>query len=268
MKKLIELTALKMNPPEPYGIFHVSFFIIGLIFCFYFARRLKNISDKQNKRLLFFTGLFLLVIEVYKELFYFYIVNKGHYDFSIFPFQLCDVPTYMCLLIPFIKNKKVEESIYNFMVSYNLLGGFIAFLEPSSLCRPYLMMTLHGFLWHIILIFIGIYLYYSKRCLRVKKDFTTSVKVYLVLCTIALSLNFILRKVSLGKLNAFYLGPNVSPVVIFSDISLKFGWIANMIIFISVMTLGAYLVYLFLYYLEDVKLYIKQKVNREIENES
>ena len=90
-----------MVPPKPYGLFHLSFFILGLIISFYLANKLKNINDKQNKKLLFLTGIFLLVIEIYKELFYFYIVNNGHYDWSTFPFQLCDIPMYICLIIVF-----------------------------------------------------------------------------------------------------------------------------------------------------------------------
>ncbi len=247
MKKLIELTSWEIIPPKPYGIFHLSFFVIGMIICIYFAKRLRGVNDNKNKKLLFFCGLFLLIIEIYKQLFYFYIVNNGKYDFSVFPFQLCDVPMFLCLIIPFINNEKVLEGMYNFMVSYNLLGGFITFLEPSALCRPYLMMTLHGFVWHLVLVFIGIYLALSNRCLKSKKDFLMSTKVYVVLCTIALILNLSLRNLSSGKLNAFYLGPSISPIIVFETISLKFGWFVNMVLFIVVMTIGAYLVYMVFY---------------------
>lgn len=263
MKELLEVTAWKINPPKPYGIFHLSFFIIGMVLCIYFAKRLKSINDKQNKKLLFFSGLFLLMIEIYKQLFYFYIVNNGKYDFSVFPFQLCDVPMFLCLTIPFIKNKKVLEGMYNFMVSYNLLGGFITFLEPSALCRPYLTMTLHGFVWHLVLVFIGIYLALSERCLKSKKDFLMSTKVYAVLCSIALILNISLKNVSNGKMNAFYLGPSISPIIIFEDISSNFGWFINMIVFIIIMSLGAYLVYMFFYNLDKFKLSIKERIIKE-----
>lgn len=268
MREILELTSVKMTPPKPYGVFHLTFFIIGMIVCVHFAKKLSKISDKQNKIFLFFIGLFLLIIEIYKQLFYFYVVNNGHYDCSLFPFQLCDVPMFLCLIAPFVKNKKIEEAMYNFMVSYNLLGGFITFLEPSSLCRPYLTMTLHGFLWHMILVFIGLYLAFSNRCLKNKRDFLTSVRVYGFLCVIALLLNTLLRNVSMGDLNAFYLGPTISPVVIFSDISARFGWFINMIIFVLVMTLGAYFVYLLLYNKEKIKLFVKGKVSVGLKNES
>ncbi len=268
MSYFLKSTAIKMVPPKPYGLFHISFFIFGLIISFYLANKLKNINNKQNKRLLFLTGIFLLIIEIYKELFYFYVVNNGHYDWSTFPFQLCDIPMYICLAIIFIKNKKVEEGMYNFMASYNLLGAFITFLEPSALCRPYLFMTIHGFLWHLILIFLGIYIAMSGRCLKQKKDFITSTKVYAILCSIALLLNISLKNISNGKLNAFYLGPVTSPIVVFQDISIKFGWFTNLLVFVLSMTLGAYLIYIFFYNLDNIKMFIKSKYVKEQLNEN
>ena len=161
-------------------------------------------------------------------------------------------------------NKKIEEGMYNFMASYNLLGAFITFFEPSSLLRPYFMMTLHGFLWHAILVFLGIYIALSGRCLKNKKDFITSTKVYAVLCSIALILNISLRNVSKGALNAFYLGPNISPIIVFQDISERFGWFTNLLVFVGAMTLGAYLVYMFFYNLENIKSFAKDKILRRV----
>ena len=148
------------------------------------------------------------------------------------------------------------------MASYNLLGAFITFFEPSSLIRPYLLMTLHGFLWHAILMFLGIYIALSGRCLKEKKDFITSTKVYASLCFIALLINVSLKDVSKGALNAFYLGPSISPIIIFEDISQKFGWFTNFLVFISVVTLGAYLVYMFFYNLNNIKVFAKDKILR------
>ena len=259
MKRLLEFTAIKTVPPKPYGTFHILFFILSIVLSCLIANKLKGVSDRKNKKILFFTGIFLLIIEIYKELFYYFIVNNGKYDFSIFPFQLCDVPMYICLIIPFIKNKKIEEGMYNFMASYNLLGAFITFFEPSALLRPYLLMMLHGFLWHAILMFLGIYIALSGRCLKSKKDFIASTKVYFVLCSIALFLNVSLKNVSSKAMNAFYLGPSLSPIIIFSDISEKFGWFINLLVFMSAMTFGAYLVYMFFYKLNNVKVFEKIK---------
>ena len=61
------------------------------------------------------------------------------------------------------------------------------------------------------------------------------------------SVNTQLNDVSNGSMNAFYLGPSISPIIVFETISLKFGWFVNMVLFIVVMTIGAYLVYMVFY---------------------
>ena len=88
MKKILEFTAIKMNPIRPYGLFHISFFILSIVLSCVFANKLKNVDDKKNKKILFYIGFFLFIIEVYKELFYYFIVNNGNYDFSYVMF-LC-----------------------------------------------------------------------------------------------------------------------------------------------------------------------------------
>ena len=76
MKKLLEITAIKMIPPKPYGMFHITFFILSIVLSCILANKLKDVNNRKNKKILFFTGLFLLVIEVYKELFM-YIKMRG-----------------------------------------------------------------------------------------------------------------------------------------------------------------------------------------------
>ena len=79
MKKFLEFTAIKIIPPRSYGLFHLSFFVLSILLSFLIANKLRNVSDRKNKKILFFIGIFLLVIEVYKELFYYFIVNNGIY---------------------------------------------------------------------------------------------------------------------------------------------------------------------------------------------
>ena len=129
-------------------------------------------------------------------------------------------------------------------------------------------MTIHGFLWHLILMFLGIYIAMSGRCLKQKKDFITSTKVYVILCSIALLLNISLSNISDGKLNAFYLGPVTSPIVVFQDISIKFGWFTNLLVFVLAMTLGAYLIYIFFYNLDNIKMFIRNKYVKRQLNEN
>ena len=52
MKKLLEITAIKMIPPKPYGMFHITFFILSILLSCILANKLKDVSDRKNKKIL------------------------------------------------------------------------------------------------------------------------------------------------------------------------------------------------------------------------
>ena len=243
MEELIKATAWRMTPPSAYGSFHLSFFLIGLLVSLGLAILLRRTTDRQNKVVLLVCGLFLVLSEIYKHLFYYYVVGEGSYPWWIFPFQLCSVPMYICLIAPFLKKGGVQQALYNFMISYNFLGGFVAFLEPSGLVHGYWTLTLHAFTWHMLLVFIGLYLVMSGRAGRRISDFKPVVLSFVVMCAIAFCINLILWQVAKGDINMFYVGPATSPIVVFKDIAEKYGWYVNTPIYMALMTLGAFIFY-------------------------
>lgn len=130
------------------------------------------------------------------------------------------------------------------MMTYNLLGGLMAFIEPSGIVHEYWTLTLHAFVWHMSLVFLGLYLSFSNRAGKTKEDFKLSVITYLVLCVIAFSLNLALWGISDGSVNNFYIGPSNSPLAVFKTICENFGWFVNTLVYIPAVSLGAFLLFL------------------------
>ena len=122
----------------------------------------------------------------------------------------------------------------------------MAFIEPSGIVLTYWTLTFHAFTWHMSLIFVGLYLFFSKRGGLGKEDFALSTKLFGVLCVIAFGLNLALQKVSDGSVNNFYIGPSLSPLIIIKQISEKFGWYVGTILYIPAVALGAFLIGLLL----------------------
>ena len=77
--------------------------------------------------------------------------------------------------------------MYNFIASFNLMGGFISFFEPSGLLNKYLVITIHSAFVAYGLVFIGFYLVRNKKQRQIIK-FQAAVVVYFILCLIALLL--------------------------------------------------------------------------------
>lgn len=239
-------TAWAMEKPAAYGPFHLIYTFVGLLLSFLLAWKLRNLGKTGNRVLLTVCGAFLAICEIYKQLFYFYYVENHVYAWWIFPFQMCSVPMYLCLIAPWLKEGKLQRAMYNFMMLYNLLGGAMAFIEPSGIVHAYWTLTLHAFTWHMSLIFIGLYLFFSKRGGVDKESFGLSTKMFLGLCAVAFILNVALRKVSGGEVNNFYIGPSNSPLIIIKWICQNFGWYVGTVLYIPAVILGAFLICLLL----------------------
>lgn len=237
-------TAWTMERPPAYGAFHILFVLIGFALSFLIAWKLRTLSDRGKKIVLLTIGIFLFVTEIYRQLLHYFHIGNNSYVWGAFPFQLCDVPTYFCIIAPLLNKGKLQKSLYSFMMYYNLLSGAIAFAEPSGLLHEYWFLTLHSMTWHMLLVFVGLFLCFSNMGGKTKKDYVHATAVLLVLCVFAFCLNLIHRDVSNGALNLFFIGPSNSPIVVFKYISQHFGWYTSTLIYIPALCLGAYLIYL------------------------
>ncbi len=249
MVEFLKWTAWPMVKPEAYGAFHLSFFFIGLAVSVLAAWLLRKSGSKTNRTILLSVGIFLMLTEVYKQLFYTFVIGDGQYQWWIFPFQLCSIPMYFCLVAPFLRDGIVRRGMYNFMLAFNLMSGAVAFTEPSGLVHEYWTLTLHAFTWHMILIFLGLYIGFSGRAGMELKDYRYAAGTFAVLCVIAFSLNMIFWNMPAaiddpsGHMNMFYVGPANSPIIVFKDICLKFGWYVNTPIYIFCLCLAAFVFY-------------------------
>ena len=155
LKDVLSLTAWEMETPKPYSAFHLALCAAGIPLAVLAARRLAKKRGAAPKAVLFSCGLFLLFLELYKQAFLFFIEFDGHFNWWYFPFQLCSIPMYLCLLYP--QSGKYSAVFSTFIQDFGLLGGIMALAVPAGLMHPYWTMTLHGFLWHFLLIFLGLY---------------------------------------------------------------------------------------------------------------
>lgn len=260
----ISATAWEMEKPKAYGTFHLIFTFVGVLVCILLARKFRNLNARGNRVLLFSVGIFLVLTEIYKQLFYYYYIGNGNYQWWIFPFQLCSVPMYLCILASFFKNGKIQNGMYCFMTTYNLLGGIMAFIEPSGIVHEYWTLTLHAFIWHMLLIFIGAYLIASGRFAKTKKEFRSATVVFLILAVVAFSINLIFRKAANGDINMFFVGPSNSSLAVFKQISENFGWYISTLLYLPTVCLGAFLVFLPAYFYHKKKEKTSDQVKEEM----
>ena len=231
-----------MERPRAWGAFHALFFFIGIPLAILLAFALRKISQKTEKRLFLTVGIALIISEIFKQLAFTAI--KGAYRFDLIPLQLCSIPMYLCILIPMLPNGKLERSMRTFTATFGLMGGVASYIAPGTMCREWLELTLHSFLWHLTLIFLGFYIFFSHNTKIQKYDFLGAEILYLSLCAIAFGINLLCFNASGEPVNMFYIGPKPSDLPICREITARFGVAVNSISYISALSLCAYLIYL------------------------
>ena len=232
-----------MERPEAWGAFHAHFFFIGIPLAIFIAFLLRKLGKKGEKRLFLYVGIFLIISEIFKQLAY--ISIEGSYRFDLIPFQLCSIPMYLCIFIGLMPEGRLARISKAFIATYGLMGGVASYIAPGTMCREWLELTLHSFIWHLILIFLGFYVFFANIEELGKRDFAGAVLMYFSLCALALVLNLICINAPGVDVNMFYIGPKPSVLPICRDITARFGVTVNSVIYTASLTLCALLIFVF-----------------------
>lgn len=214
---ILALTAWRMEPPAMYGRFHCAAVLIAVVLAVCGAVRAKGLRYSSRIRLLASCGWLLAVLEVYKQLFIYHIVgNCAAYDWWYFPFQLCSVPMYLCILLPliaggshhseygsavsaasYVHNSRTvaaaESAILTFLAGFTFTGAAAALAVPEDFMRSYVTLTLHGFIWHGLLLFISLTVVLSGIADFTVRGFARSVILFLGMCIIAVCINVLVE---------------------------------------------------------------------------
>ncbi|MBQ8344915.1 MAG: YwaF family protein [Clostridia bacterium] len=243
LDKWMHSLAAEMTPPPAYGTVHILLIVIGLTLCISLAWFCRKFDERKNKILLLTFWGVLVLSEVFKQLFLYYVTANHSICWGEFPFQMCSLPMYLCPVAVFSKHERVQKAAYSFMMCFNLLGGFAGAFEPSGVFLDQVALTIHAVAWHFSLIFLGFYIIFSRRAGTTKQHYFDTVGLFVLCCFIAFVINTLLGITVGAEVNMFFVGPNPSPIIVFSNIAKKFGWGASTLIYIPVTCLAAALIF-------------------------
>lgn len=167
-------------------------------------------------------GIIMLMSEIWKQLTLSFLIQDGVYNWWYFPFQLCSIPMYICLVIGLLSSSRIKKHISYvrihgedicsllraFLMDYGLLGGVFTFFDTSGMHYNYLPLTIHSFAWHIFLIILGCASGLSLKSNHSFKGYCFSTILYLVCCQIATIFNLAFYR--FGTINMFYISPHYS----------------------------------------------------------
>lgn len=258
-----------------YHWFHIMWLVLMVIGCFassYFLGRKHN--KKIDDRFIFIIGTMLILIEIYKQVFY--TLDAGYFQWYAFPFQFCSVPMYVAFVAPLIKNEKIKEYMYKFLASFGLLAGIAVMIYPDScFATKYITILIHTMLWHSSMVVMGVYLIvargYGKNLL---KEITPGAIIFSIIVTFALIANIIAYKVYFGdpiknihneKFFLLYISPYYeTPFPILCDIKEKVPFVIFFITYLLAFFLGVSLLWSIVFLIRKAILKITNKNNAKV----
>ena len=101
------------------------------------------------------------------------------------------------------------------------------------------------------LVFVGLFLCVSGRGGTQKADYSAATGIFLALCGVAFALNCVVQFGLGEEMNMFFVGPGNSPIIVFKQFSEWFGWYVNTPIYIGAVCLGAYIVFVLIYWAQN-----------------
>ena len=232
--------------PALFGPFHIVMSALSILLPVWVVRVSHRLSRKKCTERLFHIGIALLVLELFKQAILFFAVNNLHYDLWYFPFQLCSVPMYLCLVLPGLSDRQ-RDTVFTFLFDFSLPGAVLALIFPMDMLRSSAVLTMHAFLWHGLLIYAGLLPFHARLVKADLKGFRSAALLYLFLCLIAIGLNCLLDPLAVygGRPNLFYLSPLViTGQPVFHEIALRFGILPGMILYVLSYLLLCFLVHL------------------------
>jgi hypothetical protein len=242
-------TNWQITTPKPYGWFHLTSLVLTLVIALILGLKGKKDDNKAIDKTVLGIGIFLLIIETYKQFFFTYVLYDGSYPWYIFPFQFCSTPAYVCLIAPLIKNSKIKEACYSFLAFFGLLAGISVMFYPNDVFISSLSICIHTMLWHGAMVVVGVYLIVAKNYgLKIREVLRGSL-VYLSFISIALLINIIsynyLQSIISDGLNLFYISPyGTCHLPILSTIQTNYGWVALILCYLLAFYLGVIFIYL------------------------
>ena len=228
--------------PALFGSFHRRALLCCILLPFAAAYGLRKISVRTLTHLLFATGFLLAVMELLKQWYSYTVINGGIYDPWIFPFQICSVPMYLCLLLPLWK-ERMKDTVLLYLWDFCFFGALLALLYPEAILRAPLPLRIHGFLWHALLLFIAFLILFAAKCRDDARAFFRTVLLFLFFCLLATGFNLLLEGQGLpgSYPDMFYLTPYHPATQPFArDAETAFGRpVARLLYILALLVLGA-----------------------------
>ena len=201
-----------METPQPYGWFHLVWFVLSILAIIPLVKYAKN-----PRRVILVTAVVVTLLEIYKQMNYSFSYENGisfDYQWYAFPFQFCSTPMYVGLLAGLVKPGKLRDCLWAYLASYALFAGLSVMVYPVSVFIPTIGINMQTMFCHGSMITVGIYLLCTGAVKAQWKTLWKAVPVFAVCLGLAIGMNEIAHVTGLLEretFNMFFVSPYCEP---------------------------------------------------------
>ena len=240
-----------METPQPYGWFHLAWFLLSFLALIPLCRFPKNQSDDHVRRVVWVTALIVIVLELYKQINYSFSYADGiafDYQWYAFPFQFCSTPMYVGFLAGIFKKGKIHESLCAYLATYALFAGFGVMFYPTTVFIDTIGINVQTMICHGSMITIGIYLLCTGYVPLQHKTILKALPVFAINVSLAVIMNEIAHLTGLVEqetFNMFFVSPYCDPSLpVYSLVQGVVPFPLCLILYIAGFTAAAYIILL------------------------
>ena len=251
LQSILSFFDTSMPTPQPYGWFHILFFVLSFVAAMILCRFPKKQNENHVWRVVWITAVIVAIWEVYKQINFSFSYENGisfDYQWYAFPFQFCSTPMYVGLLVGLVPKGKVQDSLRAYLATYALFAGLSVMVYPNDVFIPTIGINLQTMICHGSMITIGIYLFYSGSVEMKHKTILKAIPVFAINVALAAIMNEIAYRSGLLQretFNMFFISPYCDPSLpVYSLVQGAVPFPLCLIVYILGFTLAAYLMLL------------------------
>lgn len=213
---ILNLTFPSGQAPKAYGWFHILFLVLTVAatatLCILWDKGIIN-----NIRLvLLITSIVVLAFELYKQIVFNITCTDGvlkfDYQWYILPWQFCSTPMFIGFVAGLTKGK-IHRYLCSYLATYALFAGIAVMLFPgegvAGVLHPSIGISIQTMICHGSMIVIGFFLYYTEHVEPRRQTLFKALPVFIVVLSIAVSLNEILHLLGVDGFNGFFVNRHI-----------------------------------------------------------
>ena len=210
MDEFLHLLQCEMEKPGIFSWFHLIAFILIIAATFLVSFYCRDVSEKVYKRILLFTWITLIVLEIIKQVLKsFHYGSPSYWEFPSgdFPFHICSMNYYFLPLIIFIdkeKHPKIVDAAIGYMCFICVFTGTAVCVYTDMVMSNLIYTNVQSLIHHGALVIIGVYIFvWNRKTISIKTTYRTFI-AFVITASIATIINVIVHPL---YINMFYINP-------------------------------------------------------------